>query len=205
MHLGSIVLAGGRSRRLGKPKESLPWGGSTLLHATVVTLLDCTFPVVVVARDQRQELPPLHTECELAFDGDAGGGPLVGIAAGLDHLAAACDAAFVIGCDQPFVTAETVSWLADHLGEADAVVIEDEARIHPLCAIYRVGTLALCRELLASGERSAKALPAAIGARPGGLAVVGPNELDRFDPAREFLRNINSIADYERARHRPGS
>ena len=77
MHLGSIVLAGGRSRRLGKPKVSLPWGESTLLYETVVTLLDCTFPVVVVARDERQELPPLHTECELAFDGDPGGGPLV--------------------------------------------------------------------------------------------------------------------------------
>ena len=68
MILGSIILAGGRSRRMGRPKESLPFAGSTLLGHTVDVLLDCTFPVVVVARDQEQELPPIHLEADLVFD-----------------------------------------------------------------------------------------------------------------------------------------
>ena len=50
MQIGAIILAGGRSRRMGKPKESLPIGDTTLLGRTSEVLLDCAFPVVVVAR-----------------------------------------------------------------------------------------------------------------------------------------------------------
>ena len=45
---------------MGRPKESLPIGDTTMLGRTVDTLLRCTYPVVVVARDRLQDLPPIE-------------------------------------------------------------------------------------------------------------------------------------------------
>src|SRR5688572_29654059 len=106
MLVGSIILAGGRSRRMGQPKESLPFGGTTLLGRTVETLLDRTWPVVVVARPE-QQLPPLPLEARVVADDLPGQGPLQAIASGIRWLRGSNgglgerDAAFVTGCDAP--------------------------------------------------------------------------------------------------------
>jgi molybdopterin-guanine dinucleotide biosynthesis protein A len=198
MLLGSIVLTGGQSRRMGKPKESLPWGDGSLLLSTVTTLLDCTFPVVVVARDRNQALPPLHTECELVCDSIPGAGPLVGIEAGMQHVLGKCDAVFVVGCDTPLLTTEAVGWLADQLGDHDGVVAEVGGERQPMSAIYSMRLLPRIKELLAGGERRAQALAALPGIR-----VLSEAEIDAFDRERRFLVNVNTPEDWQRvlARH----
>ena len=117
MLLGSLVLTGGQSRRMGRPKEFLPWRGSALLSHIVYRLLDCTNPVLVVARDPSQVLPPLPCECEVIFDREPGAGPLAAIETGLLALDGACDCALVTTCDQPFLNREAIAWLAHRLPE----------------------------------------------------------------------------------------
>ena len=57
MRLGALILAGGRSRRMGRPKESLPLGDTTMLGWQCRTLLACAAPVVVIGRGAGQQLP----------------------------------------------------------------------------------------------------------------------------------------------------
>lgn len=194
MQLGSIVLTGGESRRMGEPKECLAWGDSTLLLHTVVTLLDCTYPVVVTARDGHQALPPLHTDCELVYDSMPGEGPLVGIEAGMQFLAGQCDATLVVGCDMPFLTAASVSWLADQLGDASGVVPLIDQHPQPLAAIYRLDLLPQVKELLAAGERRARAL-----VELPGIRTLSRDEVAQFDPELDFLRSIDTPEDYRKA------
>ena len=73
MLIGSVVLAGGASSRMGRPKESLPFQGGTLLGRTVDLLLAHTWPVVVVAGRPEQELPPLPLETARSMVGIFGG------------------------------------------------------------------------------------------------------------------------------------
>ena len=54
-----IVLAGGRSSRMGTPKAALEWHGSTLLHRTVSIVARATGGPVVVVRAPGQDLPDL--------------------------------------------------------------------------------------------------------------------------------------------------
>ena len=82
-HAAGIVLAGGRSSRMGTPKASLEWHGSTLLRrVTGLVQREVDGPVVVVSAPG-QELPALPGGVELVEDAREGRGPLQGLAAGL--------------------------------------------------------------------------------------------------------------------------
>ena len=68
--LGSagVVLAGGRSSRMGTPKAALEWHGSTLLRRTVGILARATGGPVVVVRARGQELPELPRDVDVIDD-----------------------------------------------------------------------------------------------------------------------------------------
>ncbi len=153
MLLGSLVLTGGQSRRMGKPKEFLSWQGSALLTHVVYTLLDCTYPVLVVARDEKQVLPPLPTECDVIFDQDPGSGPLAAIETGLLAITDSCDFVLVTTCDQPFLDRQAIAWMSARLS-ADIMGLIPEWKGHaqPLCAIYKPSILSQVQDLRRKGD-----------------------------------------------------
>ncbi|MGH2944224.1 MAG: NTP transferase domain-containing protein, partial [Solirubrobacteraceae bacterium] len=82
MSAAGIVLAGGRSSRMGRPKATLDWHGSTLVRRAVGLVGRVVDGPVVVVRAQGQELPRLPPQVEIARDARDGRGPLQGICAG---------------------------------------------------------------------------------------------------------------------------
>lgn len=192
MQLGSLVLTGGQSRRMGKPKEFLPWRGSALLSHIVYSLLDCSYPVLVVARDAHQVLPPLPCECEVIYDQDSGAGPLAAIETGLLAMAGSCDCILVTTCDQPFLDRKAIAWMTKRLpDDAEGLVPEFDARAQPLCALYRPAILPALRELIAKGEKHARAL-----AEIPGVVRLTEAEIKEFDHAGRFLRSHNTPEDF---------
>ncbi len=194
MILGSVVLAGGRSRRMGRPKESLRIGDNSMLGRTVDTLLSCTFPVVTVARHSDQELPPVDLECKIVFDERIDQGPLMGMRAGLRAVASDCDAVFVTGCVAPFLTANAVDWLSQQLGAHEVVMAKVDDILQPLGAIYRTSILSTIERLVDEGVHTPRTLAETCETR-----ILTEDEIDAFDPSRDFLRNINNPGDYEAA------
>lgn len=201
MRLGGLILAGGRSRRMGRPKESLPIAGTTMLDWQCQTLLSCTEPVVAVGRDPSQPLPKIPAEVDVTVDELPGEGPLAAIVAGLKHLRdqhgfGERDAAMTVGCDQPFLTADTVRWLRERLGDADVLMPQANEKLQPLTAIYRIAALAPAIKLLAAGRRRPRDIAAHTNSR-----IVTEDELRSLDPEMRFLRNLNSPADYDAVRN----
>jgi molybdenum cofactor guanylyltransferase len=194
MIVGSVILAGGRSRRMGRPKESLPIGDTTMLGRTVDTLLSCTFPVVVVARDKKQELPPISLEAELVYDERSEQGPLMGILAGMTAARDSCDAVFVIGCDTPFLTADAVDWLTRQLGDEDVVMAKVDDVLQPLGAIYRTSILPTVERLVGEDVHMPRSLAEVCKTR-----ILSEAEVDAFDASRDFLHNINGPEAYDAA------
>src|SRR5690349_629710 len=81
-----IVLCGGKSSRMGRPKALLPFGPELMLQRVVRILSTVVAPIVVVAaRDQ--ELPSLSGDVLPARDEREGRGPLEGLLAGMKELA----------------------------------------------------------------------------------------------------------------------
>src|SRR5688572_11337638 len=100
--LGGIVLCGGRSSRMGRPKAWLPFGSETLLQRTVRVLGDVADPVVVVAAPG-QDLPNLPPSVLVARDDREYLGPLNGLLTGLAVLADRAGVAYLSACDVPFL------------------------------------------------------------------------------------------------------
>lgn len=199
MRIGALILTGGRSERMGRPKESLPLHGDTLLGRAAACLTSVAEVTAVLARDQGQQLPPLPPGLERVHDDQPGSGPLPALLHGLSwlerrHGFADDDAAFVTACDQPFLTADAVRWLLDRLGDHELVMPRQGGLLQPLCAVYRLSVRGFAERLLATGTVTPRSLAAADRAR-----VVDEDELRSFDPSLRFLQNVNTPEDYRRA------
>ena len=191
--LGGIVLAGGRSTRMGTPKPLIDWHGTPLVARVAGLVGRAASPVVVVVASDA-ELPPLPAGVRVAADAHPGQGPLEGLAAGLRALSGEAAAAYATGADVPFLDPRLISRIAGALGDADAAVAVGEGRNHYLAAVYRLSLLPLVEELLRSGERRLGALAERAAARR--VEVSGPAEL-------ASLRNLNTPADLDAARAAP--
>jgi molybdopterin-guanine dinucleotide biosynthesis protein A len=199
MLVGSLILAGGRSRRMGKPKESLSIHDNSLLGRTVETLLDCTWPVVVIGRGGDQQLPPMPLEAKQIADEEPGQGPLAAMATGMRWVRqhgglGDQDAVFVCGCDMPFLSSEGVSWLLRQLGDHQLVVARIDGILQPLGGVYRLDLLPTIERLRAEKVETPRTL-----VEKGRSRVLEEADLRKFDPELRLLRSVNTPAEYDAA------
>src|SRR5579863_6297150 len=134
-----VVLAGGRSSRMGTAKAALEWHGSTLLRRTVGILARVTGGPVVVVRAAGQALPALPPGTEVIEDPAEGLGPVQGIAAGLAALDGRAEIAFVSSTDMPFLHPAFVRRVLRAAADgADVGLPLARGYPQPLAAAYRV-------------------------------------------------------------------
>lgn len=193
LSVGGIVLCGGDSRRMGRPKALLPFGAETMLQRVVRILSDAVRPVVVVAAPE-QTLPSLPSEFTIVRDEVRGRGPLQGLAAGLLAFRDDVDAVYVSGCDVPFLKPDFIRRLVALLGDAAVCVPKVGGRFHPLAAVYRTNLLGEVNRLLAQNKLAIKSLLDEVSKR-----VVSEAELTDVDETLQSLRNLNNLEDYEAA------
>lgn len=188
--VGAVVLAGGRSTRMGYPKAWLPFGHETMLQRVVRLLHPVASPIVVVLAPQQQP-PRLPPEVRLVHDPQEGQGPLLGLRAGLEAISSSVEAAFVTSCDVPLLVPAIVPLLASRLEAADAVAPFEGGKAHPLVAIYRVRILPVLDALWTKGGRRPLELLQHVR-----TAWVPVEELRVADPELATFRNLNRPADY---------
>lgn len=194
IRLAAIVLAGGRSSRMGSPKPLIDWHGTPLLARVVGVLRRVADPVVVVHAPDGGELPALPPEVETAADARADHGPLEGIAAGMRRIGGRADAAYASAGDLPFLHPAFVRRVAACLGSDDVALPVAGGHEQPLAAVYRLSVLPEIERLLAAGVL-----------RPSGLWD-GVRLRRLAEPelvAADSLRGVNTPAELEAARAQP--
>ncbi len=185
-----IVLAGGRSSRMGTPKAWLDWHGTSLLRRTCGLVARGTGGPVVVVRAPGQELPPLPDGVRVVDDAREGQGPLQGLLAGLE--ATAGDVAFVASTDMPFLHPRFVAAVCAAARDADAAVPHIGGFRQPLAAAYRTALAPLVAELVEQGRM-----------KPAFLFERCETRWLEALPHPESVRNLNERADYEAALAEP--
>jgi molybdopterin-guanine dinucleotide biosynthesis protein A len=157
--VAGVVLAGGRSTRMGDAKASLPWAGATLLEHVVGVVGGAVDGPVVVVRAAGQPLPALPRGVAVVEDPVEGLGPLQGLAAGLAAVAGEADRAFVSAVDLPFLGPDLVRTVVAALDdEHDVALPVVGGHRQPLAAAYRTALAPLAAELVAARRLGSAAL-----------------------------------------------
>jgi molybdenum cofactor guanylyltransferase len=200
-----IVLAGGRSSRMGTPKAALEWHGSTLLRRTVGIVARATGGPVVVVRAPGQDLPPLPPQTEVVDDPREGRGPVQGLAAGLAALTGRAEAAFVSSTDMPFLHPAFVRRVLQAVQDgADVGLPVARGYPQPLAASYRVTLAPVAAKLVAEERlRPAFLFGECAVTRLDEAALRDDPVLAALDPGLDSVVNVNEPGDYQAARARP--
>ncbi|MGH7774353.1 MAG: NTP transferase domain-containing protein [Candidatus Binatia bacterium] len=185
----AIILTGGKSSRMGRPKALLLFDGEPLI-AHIVRTLRGIFAEAIVVAAPGQELPSLPATVmrdEVAYQG-----PVGGIYYGLS--AASREVCFVTSCDVPFLNPQLISYLTLQISDYDVVVPYWQERFQPLHAAYRRSAAPLLREQLDRGELRPISLYKKVRTRE-----IHEDEIRRFDPEGLSFLNMNTPEDYESA------
>ena len=194
--LAGYVLAGGGSTRFGSDKALAELDGQPMLLRMTALAAKVAGAACVVAPAKRYA----QLGVRIVADRWPGAGPLGGVATALLHTAETlpgCEWNLVLGCDLPFLTEEWLAYLADYARKsgAQAVVPVSDEGFEPLCACYRTDAGPALAALLESGVRRVTAA----------LESLRTEALDgahwkRFDSAGRLFLNMNTAAEYARAR-----
>ena len=191
--LSAVILSGGKSARMGRPKALLPFDDKPLI-AHLVERLSQRFSDIVVVAAPDQPLPSLPVT--LVHDTVAYQGPVGGIYYGLRAIHGT--AAFVTSCDVPFLQLPFIDYLVSQLDhnsrDYDVVVPVWEDRLQPLHAVYRRSVIPHLQDQLATQRLRPVYLYDTVPTRQ-----VPAAEIKRFDPEGLSFLNMNTQADYQAA------
>jgi molybdenum cofactor guanylyltransferase len=195
----ALILAGGQSKRMGRPKAMLPFAGSTILERLISELLRESNDVIVVAAPKVDETYAIEDvlresakKITLVRDEVAFGGPVDALMRGL--RAARHEAVFACSCDLPMLRAELARALCTMIEDYDAAIPEVAEKLQPLCSAYSCRCSEVLTTMVARGERRLTAIAARLNARR-----IGETQLRKFDPGLRSFVNVNSPEDYAHA------
>ena len=192
-----IILAAGASRRFGKPKQLLDWGGVPLVARAADVALEAGLgPVIVVLGCEAEAVRAAlgGRAVQVAMNWRWKEGLSTSVQAGLAALLPETDAAILVQCDQPLLTADLLRALAARFAEGGASIV------HPTHAGRRGTPTLFTRDLFAE--------LAAVDGDVGGRVVIARHSeaiatVEVADP--DVLFDIDTPADYERLLERvPG-
>jgi molybdenum cofactor cytidylyltransferase len=190
MRISAIILAAGGSSRMGRPKQLLPLGASTVLAKTIETVRSAAVDELVLvlgahAEAIRQQLPPegLKVVMNPAYQQ----GMATSLCAGLAAVDEQSDAALIVLGDQPFIRPQTLNQIIAEYRRTRAQIII------PTCQGNRGNPVLLDRALFPE----VMALEGDIGCR-----AIFPNHLEEIVKVEVedagILQDLDRPEDYDR-------
>ncbi|WP_232698797.1 molybdenum cofactor guanylyltransferase [Brevibacillus daliensis] len=191
----AVVLAGGKSSRMGSPKELLPWRGTTLIENLINQIMKVKLPCVLVSNTP-EELPPAlqhHDKIQIIRDQGESCGPISGIFSAMRKRHE--EWYLVLSCDLPFVEANDLLHLLTLIEQVDdhiqAIIPSVGGRVQPLFALYHKGSENIWRASLDHGDyrviKAVESMPYRIVELPESVL------------SATTLFNMNSPVDYQTA------
>ncbi|BAZ12813.1 molybdopterin-guanine dinucleotide biosynthesis protein A [Calothrix sp. NIES-4071] len=157
----AIILAGGKSSRMGQDKAMLSIDGVPMLMRVYQVADSCADTVYIITPWQERYQDLLPPSCqfirEAPFEGDINAGsPLVGFAEALVQVST--EWVLLLACDLPNLQVEVLqAWiegLENVRAEAIAALVKNQKGWEPLCGFYRKSCLAGLNKFISQGGRS---------------------------------------------------
>jgi len=187
-----VLLAGGKSRRMGEDKRFVLVGGRTLFERSLDVLRSLFgFVLVVIAQDSE----PLRAEVPVLRDLVPDGGSMGGLYTGLRE--ATTEHIFVVACDMPFLNPSVIRSMVALKVDADIVMVQLANGMQPTHALYSRRCLPVVEEMVRTHRLKIQELASHPALH---VRLIRGDELDRIDPGGQSFLNVNTPADLEAAR-----
>ncbi|MBA5867687.1 MAG: NTP transferase domain-containing protein [Nitrospira sp. CR1.3] len=187
-----VLLAGGKSRRMGEDKRFLHVGERTLLESGLEVLRSVFQEILIIIA---QDSPELAADAPVIRDLVPDCGSLGGLYTGLKE--ATTDDIFVAACDMPFLDSKTIRYFVDLRGDADVAMANFRNQLHPMHALYSRRCLSVIEGMIAAGQLKIQDMLRHPSLR---VRIVTEVDLKAIDPDGRSFRNVNTPADLEAAR-----
>jgi len=190
LRLTAIILAGGKSSRIGvdKNKAMLKLNGKYLLDIVISKLKRIAGDIIIVGPPEKypsykQVVPDLFNQKGL----------LVGLYSGLKASASRYN--LVVGCDMPFLNVELLQYMGDKIDSNDIIIPRyAKSYVEPLCAIYSKDCLEVIKKNIGDGILSIRRIFPYLKVR-----YIEEEEIKRVDSDFNSFFNINYKEDFIRA------
>lgn len=193
MSVSAAIMAGGKSRRMGRDKAWLDVGdGRPIVRRVIDVLSAVADEVFLVANDERYTTLGLR----VVPDRFTAGGVLGGIATGVG--AATHDRVLVAACDMPFLRPEVFRLLVERSDGYDAVVPRIGDEYEALHALYTKTCLPPMERALGAGKMRVLSFFGDVR-----LRVLEADELRTVDPDLRSFTNVNTPEELAAATRRP--
>jgi molybdenum cofactor guanylyltransferase len=184
-----VLLAGGKSRRMGEDKRYLVVGEQTLLERGLGVLRSMFHEVLVVIA---QDSAPLDIDARVVRDLVPDCGSLGGIYTGLNQ--ATTPYIFAVACDMPFLNQAVITQFTNRRDTADIVMARLATRLHPMHASYGKGCLPAMEQMMLARQLKIQELVSHASLR---VQYVTEADLLSIDPSWRSFHNVNTPEDLE--------
>lgn len=190
----ALVLAGGKSSRMGEDKALLQFGGKPLLTRICEVAETVNLPVYILTSWPEKYQVILPKSYQFLLEKNPGHGPLVALAEGLEMISA--DWVLLLGCDLPLLDSEIIYYWMMQLREIPdrflAMVPYYQSSWEPLCGFYRKQALISLQGFIEEGARSFQLW----------LSQIDVIKLSLGDEEAVMLFNCNTPEDFEKVQEK---
>ncbi|TKB53438.1 MAG: molybdenum cofactor guanylyltransferase [Nitrospira sp.] len=192
IEVSGVLLAGGKSRRMGEDKRHLAVGEQTLLERGLEVLQSIFREVLVVIA---QDSTLLRIDARVVRDLVPDCGSLGGLYTGLTQ--ATTPYIFVAACDMPFLNQTVIAQFTNRRATADIVIAKLDDRLHPMHALYSKRCLPALEQMIRARQLKIQEIVSQSSLR---VRYVTEADLLTIDHSGHSFYNVNTMADLEAAR-----
>lgn len=193
LRCSAIILAGGKSSRMGRAKADLQFEAGTMLDLIVVEMARAFDELIVAVDAYRRYSWSDFPGVRVIKDDVPDRGPAFALEQALREIS--FDAAFACSCDLPFINGDLARFLCTMLSEHDAVIPHVNGKLQPLHAAYRKRCAEALAKMHTAGVNSVHRITDFAKVR-----IIDEEEIRRHDPELRSFFNVNTPEDYQLAR-----
>lgn len=187
----AIILAGGKSSRMGFDKQFLKLRDKFLVEL-LAEKLEKVFSEIIIVTGRPEEYE--KHGYKLVEDEVRNFGPLAGIHVGLKNSTSMHN--YIVACDMPFINLKYLEYMMglieQHEGRVDGVITRLGEWIEPFNAFYSKNLLGRIEENIKKGKRQIN-----LFLKDSNVLYISEAEARKFSPDWDMFTNVNTLKDYE--------
>ena len=185
----AVVLAGGKSSRMGFDKSTMVLQNKKLIESTIKKL-DSLFDDIIISVDGLEKKSEFNHD-KIVVDKVKGVGPLGGMISALEM--AQSDRLFVIPCDMPVIDIKYISFMMKYMDDNEIILSEKNGYFEPFPGFYSKSLIPRIEELINQNRCSIRSIFECSRTK-----VISESEWKKLGFSEEIFTNLNTTQDVEK-------